>query len=1058
MGFSRMLGHRCRTALFLAAALSFALGAPTLAHAQAAAKPKAPPPVTPSNTAPPPSATPGSATNSLRAWEGLNVEAVEFEGVDRIRLEPLPEALPVQAGKALNADDVRQSLRRLYATGLYRGIEVEGTRHGDQVTIIFKGAQALFFGRITVEGLRNDRLTSQLQRATRLNPGTRFSDLRLSQADPELTETLQENGFYQGNITKTTTVDNEDAQVDVQFKVTTGPHARVGDVKVQGDPGMTIDTFHRKGRLKQGSRVTRETVRRALTNLRSHYQKQQRLEASIGLDSKEFQRTTNLLDYTFQANQGPVVAIRVNGVNMSQGKVRTLVPVFEEGTVDQDLLNEGDRRIRDYYQRVGYFDVQVTHRITAEGPDKTLIEFDVKLGERHRVEAVTVTGNKYFSDAVLESRLVVLKASLFDRHGLFSQALMQAAVNNITGLYLSNGFINVKVTPEVTRSPSPGTGQPAGLSVTYHIDEGIQQRIGNYQVAGNKQIPLEELKPLLNLQTGEPVSPATIVADRDSLLTYYLRHGFSQISIAIEQKHESEDTNKIDVTFNITEGDQTFVNRVLISGLHFTRPSTIESRILVHPGQPLDQSALAEMQRQLYDLALFNEVNAAVQNPAGDAQRKNVLLQFTEAKRWDLSYGFGFQAQTGNPTNNCPNPTPGEPPQPSCSSNGKTGASGLVRFDVSRINLGGRNQSITLRTAYGSLEQLVAVVYSVPHIFNNPKLDFSLSGGYKNAQDITTFASSRLEGTVQLTQRPDKANTLTYFFTYRRVVVDSNTIQVSPDQIPIDSEPVRVGGPGLTWIRDTRRPIQLDAHGGTYTSVEEFFTYNIFASEANFNRLDATNASYYAFDNDRYVLARVTRFGYMRSFGADQYRYIPLPERLYAGGAQSLRGFAINSAGPRDSLTGFPIGGAGAFVNNTELRLPYRRLPYFADSLGFVLFHDMGNVFNNSSDIWPSFFRIKQPHSWTCKILDEEQQSMVTRSSSTNPTGLCDFNNFSHAVGLGVRYRTPIGPLRLDFSYNLNPPIFPVIVTYGTTNGQPTPPHVGQAGHFNFFFSIGQAF
>ncbi len=146
MFFSRILGHRCRTALIFAAALSFALGASTSAHAQAAGKPKTPPPPTPVNPAPPPSTTPESATNSLRAWEGLNVEAVDFVGVDRIRLEPLPAELPVQAGKPLIADDVRQSLRRLYATGLYRGIEVEGTRNGNQVTIIFKGTATLFSG------------------------------------------------------------------------------------------------------------------------------------------------------------------------------------------------------------------------------------------------------------------------------------------------------------------------------------------------------------------------------------------------------------------------------------------------------------------------------------------------------------------------------------------------------------------------------------------------------------------------------------------------------------------------------------------------------------------------------------------------------------------------------------------------------------------------------------------------------------------------------------------------------------------------------------------------
>jgi outer membrane protein assembly factor BamA len=344
-------------------------------------------------------------------------------------------------------------------------------------------------------------------------------------------------------------------------------------------------------------------------------------------------------------------------------------------------------------------------------------------------------------------------------------------------------------------------------------------------------------------------------------------------------------------------------------------------------------------------------------------------------------------------------------------------------------------------------------------LFNTKTLDFSLSGGYTNAQDVTTYAASRLEGTVRFTEKPNRANTLLYQFTYRRVKVDPNSVQVSPNEIPLVSEPVRVGGPGFTWIRDTRRPTPLDAVAGTYTSAEEFVTDNVFASQANFNRVDLTNSSYYQLGTHHFVLARSTRFGYERAFGNGQYEYIPLPERLYAGGAQSLRGFSINSAGPRDSLTGFPVGGAGVFANSTELRFPNPDLPYFGTALGFVLFHDTGNVFNNSSDIWPSAIRIKQPHSWTCRDLTPADQQAVTRSSSTNTTGTCDFNDFSHAVGLGLRYHTPIGPLRLDFSDNLNPPIYPVVVTYGThSNGTPIVPYVGQASHFNFFFSIGQAF
>jgi outer membrane protein assembly factor BamA len=300
----------------------------------------------------------------------------------------------------------------------------------------------------------------------------------------------------------------------------------------------------------------------------------------------------------------------------------------------------------------------------------------------------------------------------------------------------------------------------------------------------------------------------------------------------------------------------------------------------------------------------------------------------------------------------------------------------------------------------------------------------------------------------------DKPNTLIYLFSYRRVKVDPNSVQVAPNEIPLVSQPVRVGGPGTTWIRDTRVPTPLDATSGTYTTVQESWADSHFGSQANFNRFDATNASYYSFGKlNKWVLARNTRYAFERSYGPPQYELIPLPERLYAGGAQSLRGFGINSAGPRDSQTGFPIGGAGAFVNNTELRMPNPVLPYVGDSVGFVLFHDMGNVFENASDIWPSFLRTKQPHSYTCKDLSLEDQEVPHPGSSTGGAGTCSFNNFSHAVGLGVRYHTPVGPLRLDFSYNLNPPIYPVIIDYSGAL-----PHVGQAPHFNVFFSIGQAF
>jgi outer membrane protein assembly factor BamA len=195
---------------------------------------------------------------------------------------------------------------------------------------------------------------------------------------------------------------------------------------------------------------------------------------------------------------------------------------------------------------------------------------------------------------------------------------------------------------------------------------------------------------------------------------------------------------------------------------------------------------------------------------------------------------------------------------------------------------------------------------------------------------------------------------------------------------------------------------------------------------------------------------------------------IPLPERLYAGGPVSLRGFSQNAAGPRDPETGYQIGGAGALINNTELRLPPPTLPWLGNTVSFVLFHDMGNVFTNAGDAWASALRVRQPDSDQCRTLtsgtSQSPPSPNGPYTSTGHQGLCSFNDFSHALGAGLRYHTPVGPIRFDVSYNLNPPIYPVNINYSIPVANATPlgpyqaPYVGQAPHILFFFSLGQAF
>jgi outer membrane protein insertion porin family len=310
-----------------------------------------------------------------------------------------------------------------------------------------------------------------------------------------------------------------------------------------------------------------------------------------------------------------------------------------------------------------------------------------------------------------------------------------------------------------------------------------------------------------------------------------------------------------------------------------------------------------------------------------------------------------------------------------------------------------------------------------------------------------------LQGSVQAEQSLGRGSTLFYRFSYRKVQAANFAANFSPNEVPLLSQPTRVGMPGVSYIRD-HRDNPLESRKGSYMTFDSGVASSDFGSEADFSRLLTQYSTYYTIKK-KYVFARSTSLGVETPFRNTIIQnpsqavqpvptgrtLIPLPERFFSGGGNSLRGFGLNQAGPRDLNSGFPIGGSGLFINNLELRFPPVVLPFFQDNLSFAIFHDAGNVFDTGHDMLHSLTRWKQKNPDVCLQQSTYQQ--------------CDFNYISHAVGVGVRYRTPVGPVRFDFGYNLNPPAFPSFVT-DAAGQQVFKPN--RASHFNVYFSIGQTF
>lgn len=996
---------------------------------------------------------PGSDTAS---YEGRKVREIMFPNVlnEKDRKEFLV-LITQQVEHPLELEAVRQSIKKLFATGRFADIKAEGSLTNDgEVTLSFVTAANSFVGRITVEGVPKRPTASQVVNASKLSLGSLYTHEKLTRALKNIQQLMETNGFYRSSTTAEEKPHPETQQTDVTFRIQSGPQARVGKVVVTGNLVRNQEQFEDVAKMHSGDLVSVQRVSDALDRLHKKYQKQNRWLAQISIADRTYRPETNVVDYHFIVERGPVVNVVAEGFKLSRGVIKRNVPVYEENAVDDDLLNEGRRNLLNHMQSLGYYNAKVTLEKRTGPEGSVLIVYNIDAGAHFKLVKVLIAGNKYFSEDLLRTRLQIQPADRFVYpHGRYSQGLLASDVSSLEDLYRSSGFRDVKI---ATHVEADYRGVENQLAVVLQVDEGPQTLVEALTVTGNQAIPLSSF-PSLNIGGGEPFSESNISADREILLNYYFNLGFPNATFEASAKPAEGKANRMDVTYLIYEGDRVFVDQVLIAGLVHTRSYVVQRELEVNGGDPLSQVGILKTQQNLYDLGIFSQVDTAVQNPDGSEPTKNVLVSLQEAKRYTFTYGAGFEFQTGQPTVGANQPL------------GETGVSPLVSFEVTRLNFLGRDRTVSFKANVGRLQQRGLIGYSAPRLWGNPKWRLSLTTFYDNTVDVTTFTSQRLEGTIQAEQTISKSSVMDYRFTFRRV--KASEIQISQNLIPLLSQPVRVGGPGITYIRN-KRDNDLESTKGSYNTVDASVAAGAFGSEADFSRVLIQNSTYYAFGKKRqsdkkFVLARSTRVGVQNTFGGTitlqpgqtcpdpaqttcpGVTLVPLAERFLSGGGNSQRGFGLNQAGPRDPQTGYPLGGSGLFLNNVELRFPPPTLPYVQDNLSFALFEDAGNVFTDGRTMLDNLLRWRQKNPGIC--------------GQENTAKNCDYSYVSHAIGVGVRYKTPVGPVRFDFGYNLNPPAFPSCQTTAATTVPGYCPQgtyfvPQQASHFNVFFSIGQSF
>ena len=558
------------------------------------------------------------------AYEGQRIVNVRFDPPGQpVASDDLNRLLTWKPGDALHLQDVRATIKRLYATGSFASIDVDTEPAQGGVEVVIRTTEQWFVGPVEAHGKMNDPPKSgQLADATQLELGQPFYDEDLNRAVDGMRGLLERNGLYHAQITPKVERDNAHQEVSITFDIDSGKRARLVLPDVTGDTKLGADAIAHDAKYKAWFRwkpATDSNVQEGIHNILNKYAKKKRLTAAVTLDKRTYDPAENRVHTAITANGGPVVKITAQEAKISQSKLKKYVPVFEEQSVNNDLLVTGARNLIDYFQFQGYFDVQVDYKISTPSADQEEITYRIGLGERHRVAAVVVKGNQYFETKDIRARMYTQPAGFVRlRHGRYSGSFAKRDIAAITALYQDSGFRGVKV---IAATENNYKGKKGDVAVTYTIEEGPQYTVSTFDVTGLSLANKAAILKLLASVPGEPYSETNVAMDRDFILSKCNEAGYAAAQFDFRATPVPGE-NRMALEYDLTMGPYQTVRDVVITGLHTTRRRLINPTIPFKPGDPLSWNAMGNMQRELYNLGVFEKVDMAIQDPDGKMQDK----------------------------------------------------------------------------------------------------------------------------------------------------------------------------------------------------------------------------------------------------------------------------------------------------------------------------------------------------------------------------------------------------------------------------------------------------
>jgi outer membrane protein insertion porin family len=668
--------------------------------------------------------------------------------------------------------------------------------------------------------------------------------------------------------------------------------------------------------------------------------------SDVKAEVKEF---ADGLEVVFIVTEKPPIGqiIFAGNKTIRDERLKKELKIKQDEILDERQLKEGIKAIRELYYKKGFTHSKIDYAIRLDPTtNRAVVTIMVEEGKRVKIRKITFEGNKAFKSDQLLRLMSTKTAWWFFRSGVFNEDAFDSDMDKMKAFYESGGYLDARMEPELNYDEDGKF-----LFIKIKVDEGRKYLVNSVAITGNAIISEKDIRKALKMNVGKAFSQEGLRGDADIVQGLYFDKGYIYAVVKTETAINAESAN-IDVKYTITENDLTFVNRIEIRGNVRTKDKVIRREIRLRPGQPFNGAKLQRSKERLYNLGYFEDITfdtAKTEEP----DKADLLVDVKETKTGEFSFGGGFST-----------------------------VDKLVGFvQVTQRNFDllnwptftGGGQQLVLRAELGTVRRDYQLSWTDPWIFDYPYLlGFDIYQNSRLQSSSTGYGYDERRRGVDLRLGKEFDDLDRADLTYRLEEVKiSNVDDGATNDLKKEEGINNISSLQLGLTRDTRDSTMsptkgyivygsVTGAGGPFQGDKDFIKYY-------------GSASVYFSPIQKQVLELSTHVGAVGAYGKSD--SVPIYERFFAGGADTVRGYKERALGPKDPATNDPLGGNAMVVASAEYTFPV------VDFLKGAVFFDVGNVLEKEGDFGQG--------------------------------------GYKYSTGPGIRVKTPVGPVKLDYGYPL---------------------------------------